>query len=125
MSSPDSLPASLPDSPSPSPSASPALPSVATLRAALSKVADPEIGANIVDLGLVYAIRADATGVSDDLTMTSPACPMGGLIVDDARAELQRLLPPETPVEINVVWEPAWSPALMSPECRARLGWED
>jgi len=120
-----SLPASLPDSLPASPSASSALPSVEALRAALSKVADPEIGANIVDLGLVYAIRADAAGVSVDLTMTSPACPMGGLIVDDARAELQRLLPPEVPVEINVVWEPAWSPALMSPECRARLGWED
>ena len=100
------------------------LPDPEMLRAALKKVADPEIGANIVDLGLVYGLRVEPGRVLVDLTMTSPACPMGGLIVDDARAELQRQLPPDFTVDIQIVWSPPWDPAMMSPECRLRLGWE-
>ena len=118
-----SLPDSLPDSPSPSPSASPALPSVEALRAALGKVADPEIGANIVDLGLVYAIRTDAAGVSVDLTMTSPACPMSELIFDEVDAALRPLLHPDAMLDINLVWDPPWSPERMSEHARQHFGW--
>ncbi len=103
-----------------------ALPDIETVRDALRRVADPEIGASIVDLGLVYRIEYTAAGqLRVDMTMTSPACPMGGMIVDDAYAELHRILPDDCAVDIEVVWEPPWTPALMSEQCRLRLGWSE
>ena len=60
---------------------------------ALLRVIDPEIGENIVDLGLVYGIEADARSVKVELTMTSPACPMGEMVLDEAHAELAHALP--------------------------------
>lgn len=95
------------------------------IRTALRLVADPEIGANIVDLGLVYRIAFEEGKVTVDMTMTSPACPMGGMIVDDAYAELSRVLPADIEVDIRVVWEPPWNPSMMSEACRQRLGWSD
>ena len=94
------------------------------LRAALRKVVDPEVGINIVDLGLVYAIAQDRHGVTVDLTMTSPACPMGESIVAEAEYELAAVLPTSLSVAVNLVWDPPWSPALMSDRARETLGWE-
>lgn len=102
-----------------------AAPDTEVIRDALRKVADPEIGANIVDLGLVYRIAIDDGKLWIDMTMTSPACPMGGMIVDDAYTELERVLPAGVEAEIRVVWEPPWNPAMMSEQCRLRLGWHD
>lgn len=98
---------------------------IEAIRDALRKVADPEIGANIVDIGLVYRIAYENGKLWVDMTMTSPACPMGGMIVDDAYAELARILPKEVEIEIQVVWEPPWKPSMMSEQCRERLGWSD
>jgi len=95
------------------------------IRDALRKVVDPEVGANIVDLGLVYRIELNGRQLLIEMTMTSPACPMGDLIVDDAHAELDRVLPPEVSVNLQVVWEPPWNPSMMSEQCRLRLGWND
>ena len=103
----------------------PALPDTEQLRTALKQVADPEIGANIVDVGLVYRIDITPERVTIDLTLTSPAGPMGTLIVEDARAEVQRILPATTALDINVVWEPPWNPQMMSEQCRLRLGWSE
>jgi len=102
-----------------------ALPDTEQIRDALRKVADPEVGANIVDLGLVYRIEASAQGVLIEMTMTSPACPMGDLILDDAYAELERILPVDCQPEIRVVWEPPWHPSMMSEKCKLRLGWQE
>ncbi len=102
-----------------------AAPDIEVIRDALRHVADPEIGANIVDLGLVYRIAVEDGKLWVDMTMTSPACPMGGMIVDDAYAELERVLPAGLEAEIRVVWEPPWNPKMMSEECRQRLGWSD
>ncbi|HLO62372.1 MAG TPA: metal-sulfur cluster assembly factor [Azonexus sp.] len=102
-----------------------AAPDIEAIRDALRKVADPEIGANIVDIGLVYRIAYENGKLWVDMTMTSPACPMGGMIVDDAYAELARILPKEVEMEIQVVWEPPWKPSMMSEQCRERLGWSD
>lgn len=93
-------------------------------RAALRKVVDPEVGLNIVDLGLVYAITQDEHGVTVDLTMTSPACPMGEGIVAEAEYELAAILPDNVGVAVNLVWDPPWSPAKMSEKARTTLGWE-
>ena len=95
------------------------------IRTALSKVVDPEVGANIVDLGLVYRIEVDGSKLLIEMTMTSPACPMGEMIVDDAYAELDRILPADCQPEICVVWEPPWAPSMMSEKCRLRLGWNE
>ena len=103
----------------------PALPDTEQLRTARKQVADPDIGAYIVDLGLVYRIDITPERVTIDLTLTSPACPMGTLIVEDARAEVQRILPAATALDINVVWEPPWQPSMMTPACRERLGWSE
>jgi metal-sulfur cluster biosynthetic enzyme len=95
------------------------------IRDALRKVVDPEVGANIVDLGLVYRIELNGRRLLIEMTMTSPACPMGDLIVDDAHAELDRVLPADVSVNIQVVWEPPWQPSMMSEQCRLRLGWTE
>jgi metal-sulfur cluster biosynthetic enzyme len=95
------------------------------IRDALRKVVDPEVGANIVDLGLVYRIELNGRRLLIEMTMTSPACPMGDLIVDDAHAELDRVLPADVSVNLQVVWEPPWNPSMMSEQCRLRLGWKE
>ena len=94
------------------------------LRDALRQVVDPEVGINIVDLGLVYGLQRTVDGVRLDLTLTSPACPMGESIAAEAEFVLQECLPPGSVVEINLVWEPPWSPLRMSDKARSTLGWE-
>jgi metal-sulfur cluster biosynthetic enzyme len=64
------------------------------IRDALRKVVDPEVGANIVDLGLVYRIELSGRQLLIEMTMTSPACPMGDLIVDDAMPNSTACCPP-------------------------------
>lgn len=90
---------------------------------ALAQVIDPEIGESIVDLGLVYGIEATEQTVRINLTMTSPACPMGEMIVDDAMAALSKALPENAHVEVALVWEPPWHPGMISAEAKDRLGW--
>lgn len=102
-----------------------AAPDTEQIRTALRKVVDPEVGANIVDLGLVYRIDIDGSKLLIEMTMTSPACPMGEMIVDDAYAELDRILPADWQPEIRVVWEPPWAPSMMSEKCRLSLGWNE
>ncbi len=94
------------------------------LRDALRQVVDPEIGINIVDLGLVYGLERTDGGVRLDLTLTSPACPMGESIVAEAEFVLQESLPPGALVDVNLVWDPPWSPHRMSEQARSTLGWE-
>ena len=102
-----------------------AFPDTEQIRDALRRVADPEVGANIVDLGLVYRIEFDGPNLLIEMTMTSPACPMGEMIIDDAYAELDRILPDDCQPEIRIVWEPPWNPSMMSDKCRLRLGWSE
>ena len=91
----------------------------------LRQVIDPEVGMNIVGLGLVYRVDIAPGRLVIEMTMTSPACPMGDLILDDAYAELERILPVDCQPEIRVVWEPPWHPSMMSEKCRLRLGWQE
>ena len=91
------------------------------VREALRDVVDPELGLNIVDLGLVYDVRVQGAHVEVDLSMTTPSCPLGEYIAGDAR---ERLLAVEgvTSVDVALVWEPPWSPARMSDAARHALG---
>lgn len=100
-------------------------PSEASLREALRRVIDPEIGMNIIDLGLVYGVvlAEDGSAVTVEMTMTSPACPMGEMIVEDVVSVLREQFPAEAQVEVRLVWEPPWNPKLMSEEARQHYGW--
>ncbi|MBO0689919.1 MAG: metal-sulfur cluster assembly factor [Candidatus Dormibacteraeota bacterium] len=90
------------------------------LREALRDVEDPEMPVNIVDLGMIYGIREQGGTVTVDLTFTAMGCPASDLIVDDIRA---RLLQEDgvRDVEVNVVWDPPWSAARLTPEGRDTL----
>lgn len=99
----------------------------ARIRDALRRVVDPEAGMNIVDLGLVYrvAVDVDAAQVLVEMTMTSPACPMGDMIVEDVEAVLGEILPPPLAGKVRLVWEPPWDPSRMSDAAREHFGWEE
>lgn len=99
------------------------LPDVDTLRDALRQVIDPEVGMNIVDLGLVYRIAAENGGVVVEMTMTSPACPMGEMIVADVEKTLGEWLPANVTPEVRLVWSPPWNPSMMTEEARSHFGW--
>lgn len=97
------------------------------VRAALRNVIDPEIGLDIVNLGLVYRVDVLEEGrkVDIDMTLTTPACPAGPQILDQARREVQALgevYKSLEDVRINLVWTPFWNPSLMSEEAREELG---
>jgi len=94
------------------------------VRATLRRVVDPEVGMNIVDLGLVYRIET-TPHLLIEMTMTSPTCPMGDLILDEVRYELSATFPDAPPAEIQLVWEPPWNPSMMSDRARLRFGWQD
>jgi metal-sulfur cluster biosynthetic enzyme len=93
------------------------------VRKALRAVKDPELNLNIIDIGLVYDIAVGDEGhVQVQMTLTSPGCPSGAEIMEDARrvvAELDGV----TGVEIELVWEPFWTPERMDPRVKAFLGY--
>ena len=88
--------------------------------AALAEVEDPEMPVNLVDLGVIYGIRESAGVVDVDLTFTAMGCPATEFILDDVR---ERLLREEgvNEVRINVVWDPPWTAARMTPAGRDAL----
>lgn len=89
---------------------------------ALRGVIDPEIGLDVVELGLVYGVDVDGRDVRVRLTMTTPACPLGEEIVRDAEDRLQAI-DGVGAVDVELVWDPPWSPERMSPAARKLLGW--
>ena len=91
------------------------------VKLALRRVKDPELNLNILDLGLVYAIRVDGNAVSVDMTLTSPGCPSGPEIMTDAERHL-KAIPGVGDVAVNLVWSPFWSPERIEPRVRAYLG---
>ena len=93
------------------------------IRAALREVLDPEVGINVVDLGLVYGIEVEGDLVQVDLTMTSAACPLGAHLKDQAIAAIRSHCPDVARVTVDLVWDPPWSPERMSAEARRSLGW--
>lgn len=103
------------------------LPDVAAVRNALRRVIDPEAGMNIVDLGLVYRLEVTADAVIVEMTLTSPACPMGDMISADVNSTLEELFddfpPPRPRFDIRLVWSPPWDPSLMSEDARQHFGW--
>lgn len=93
------------------------------IRAILSGVLDPEVGENIIDLGLIYGVEIQTHQVKINLTMTSAACPMGEMLLENIHDALVRDLPPTYDFEMHLVWEPPWEPEMMSAAAKQRLGW--
>ena len=90
---------------------------------ALKNVYDPELGINIVDLGLVYAVEIDAAGrVHIEYTLTTMGCPIGPLIEQQMQGFLASV-PGVVSVETEMVLRPPWSPEMMSEEAKAALGY--
>lgn len=87
----------------------------------LKQVEDPEIRCNIVDLGLVYDVKIDKGMVVVEMTLTSPACPLGPYIIAEVENAVKKMAG-VTGVTVNVVWEPLWSPERMSDEAKVSLG---
>jgi metal-sulfur cluster biosynthetic enzyme len=92
------------------------------VRKALKGVKDPELGLNVVDIGLIYAITvSDAGDVHITMSLTSPGCPSGPEIMGDVKMVVMDLEGVKT-VEVELVWEPYWTPDRMDPRVRAFLG---
>ncbi len=91
------------------------------VRKALRQVKDPEIGLNIIDLGLVYDVEVEDGEVHIKMTLTSPGCPVGPQIMSDAD-QAARMLDGVTCVEVELVWEPFWTPERIDPKVRSFLG---
>jgi metal-sulfur cluster biosynthetic enzyme len=92
------------------------------VRQALRRVVDPELGINVVDLGLVYAVDVRDGDVSVAITMTSPACPLSEYVTAEAEAAIRREVPGVRSVRVALVWDPPWRPEMMAEAARRQLG---
>ena len=90
---------------------------------ALESVVDPEVAMNIVDVGLVYGVKVADGRLDVDLTMTSAACPVTDLILEDVEDALDQALPPELKIHVELVWEPPWTQQRLSAKARSFMGW--
>ncbi len=100
----------------------PAGPTEAAVIAAISTVYDPEIPVNIYELGLIYKIDIGVGGkVVIDMTLTAPACPVADILPVEV-ADKVRELPGVTDVAVELVWDPPWTPELLSEAARLELG---
>src|SRR6476661_10898381 len=103
-------------------SPAPATPAPDTVRKALRAVKDPELNLNIIDIGLVYDVEVAHPGrVQVKMTLTSPGCPAGTEIIDDVKRVVTGLEGVES-VDVELVWDPYWTPDKMDPRVRAFLG---
>lgn len=94
----------------------------AQVREALKDVYDPEIPVSIVDLGLVYEVKIIDDWVGVKMTLTSPGCGMAAMIANNARERLKKIAG-VSDADVRIVWQPQWSPTMMTPEARRKLGW--
>lgn len=89
----------------------------------LKECFDPEIPINIVDLGLIYDIQIDQGKVKVKMTLTAPGCGMGQYIAGQAQSKIMELEGVEE-ANVELVWDPPWDPARITPEGRKLIGWE-
>lgn len=88
---------------------------------ALKEVYDPELHFSIVDLGLIYDVQVEDGNVHVLMTLTTPACPIAPMVMQQIEENL-RLLPGVKDVDIELTFDPLWTPEMMSEEARAELG---
>ena len=88
---------------------------------ALQEVYDPEIPISVVDLGLIYGVEVDGDQVKIKMTMTMPGCPMHSFMTAEAKNKVEALEGVKE-ARVELVWDPPWTPARISPEIKKRLG---
>lgn len=91
------------------------------VRAVLKKVVDPELGIDIVSLGLVYDVREEKGVVEVEMTLTSPGCPLAG-VIDQRVKEAVKPIKGVKKVSVEIVWDPPWTSEMMTDEAKAELG---
>ena len=91
---------------------------------ALRQVYDPELGLDIVSMGLIYRLEAEGDRVKIDMTLTTPGCPVSETLPEMARLAAANALGPdgECRIDFQIVWDPPWCPDLIEPESLAALG---
>jgi metal-sulfur cluster biosynthetic enzyme len=89
---------------------------------ALRTVYDPELYLDVVTLGLVYEVRAENDKLVVEMTMTTPGCPASEALPEMARAAIDDVLSGAVPVDVRVVWDPPWSPAMIDRDAARALG---
>lgn len=97
------------------------MPTAGQVRAVLRGVMDPELGINVVDLGLVYGVRVEGDRIRVEMTLTTAACPLAAALP----AQVEQVLREEFAdheVDVTLVWEPHWMPEMMSEDVRRQLG---
>lgn len=92
------------------------------LRELLKEVYDPELGINIVDLGLIYDIQEQPNRIYVRMTLTTPGCPMHDTIAGGVKWVLSEKTDKPN-IDVDIVWEPRWSPKMMSEDAKDRLGY--
>ncbi|HEV7366377.1 MAG TPA: iron-sulfur cluster assembly protein [Gemmatimonadales bacterium] len=98
------------------------MPTADAVRKAIRAVKDPELNLNIIDIGLVYDVEVDDAGqVKVQMTLTSPGCPAGAEIIADVKRVVGDM-EGVSAVEVDLVWEPYWTPEKMDPRVRTFLG---
>jgi metal-sulfur cluster biosynthetic enzyme len=98
------------------------MPTAEAIRKAIRAVKDPELNLNIIDIGLVYDVEVDEAGdVHVEMTLTSPGCPSGAEIIEDVKRVVGDVEGVRS-VEVELVWEPYWTPEKMDPRVRTFLG---
>ena len=97
------------------------VPTETAVRGMLRSVKDPELNLNIIDLGLVYDVDVEDGDVHIQMTLTSPGCPAGPQIMNDIHKTL-RAMDGVKDVDIEIVWEPYWTPEKVEPKIRAMMG---
>jgi metal-sulfur cluster biosynthetic enzyme len=98
------------------------MPTPEAIRKAIRAVKDPELNLNIIDIGLVYEVEVDESGaVHIEMTLTSPGCPAGAEIIEDVKRVVGDM-EGVTSVDVELVWDPYWTPEKMDPRVRTFLG---
>ena len=92
---------------------------------ALKEVIDPELGINVVDLGLIYEVDINDANVGVTMTLTTPGCPLHESIGVAVREALDAYIPGIGDVAMNLVWDPPWTPERITEEGRLALGWRE
>lgn len=98
--------------------------SIAALRQAFTHVYDPEFGVSVQDLGLIYDIRITDGVAFITMTLTSMYCPAGDVIMEGVKSAAEAV-PGITRADIDLVFDPTWTPEMLSADARKSLGWDE
>lgn len=90
---------------------------------ALREVYDPELGVNIMDLGLVYGVEINGVDIRITMTLTTPGCPLHDMLAEAVDDAMRMFLGASGKVEVNLVWDPRWNTDMITPAGLRELGW--